>query len=190
MKTVSITLIIVLSLTTLAMANSYYLGSCENFIWPTKVEIVPSDDLVATLTFSKGTTMFSIPVTLSKNDEVIFKNGDIYTWNEHSERYHITRKILSNHVYWRCSAYKAVLTVQGKAIKQYSKILKEGWHLISGCSTEAEITSPNGTIVAIYTTMPNLGYVLVRSSCISPGQGYWILFNPDSEYGTIFVTGQ
>lgn len=189
MKIISIILVVILFLATLAKASFCLIGDCENFVWPTKVEIAPSDDLIVTLTFSEGTTMFSIPITLSKNDKVLFEDGDIYTWNEHSERYHIAQRISSDRVYWRLSTHKATLIVRGKAIRQYSKILKEGWHLISGCSTKAEITSPDGTIVVIYTIMP-IGYVRVRSSCISPGQGYWILFNPDSKYGTVFVTGQ
>jgi hypothetical protein len=86
--------------------------------------------------------------------------------------------------YWLLCDGPQSYVIMGTEITTYTMPMADGWYMIGGCSSSAEMMVTSGKIDVIYGYTQGIGYErLPESEPLEPGKGYWILLSHTSEGG-------
>ena len=93
--------------------------------------------------------------------------------------------------YWILLNEDKTYTLTGQTIPSYTKTVSEGgWEMIGGCTDPAQVIPHNCASRVIYGYTQGLGYQRVQAlENLTPGQGYWILFDDVTEQAEMRVEG-
>jgi hypothetical protein len=93
--------------------------------------------------------------------------------------------------YWISLNEEKTYTLTGHPIPSYTyPVSSNGWAMIGGCSSSAQISSNNCGIGVIYRYVQGVGYQRVLpSEYLEPGEGYWILLKNVTAPASLSVQG-
>ena len=143
-------------------------------------------DSIPTLPFEMnlpaGWSMISLPVvTMDATVSALFPDAEVvysYEKDVGYVRMQDTEELEVGEGYWILFYEDQNYVLTGQPIPSYADITYEdGWRLIGGCSSVADVSTNSCTINFIYKYVPGSGYQrMPASESIEPGYGYWILF--------------
>ena len=159
----------------------------ENFtlnpgFWYT-IDIVLSEVKTVTMNIPEGWSMISLPVLpdIASVQEVFPGAVVVYEYEQGAGyvRVENEEELEAGSGYWILLNTGKSYELTGQSIPEYTlSVDEDGWHMIGGCTYEAQASIDSGTIGVIYSYIQGLGYQRVtESENLMPNEGYWILLS-------------
>ena len=159
--------------------------------WSDNVSVLINSLLVYPIVCPKAWSMISLPVDppdkrLNKLfPEVVmayaYEKGTGYVQVKPDENLEVGKG------YWILLDEEKTYTLTGQPIPSYTyPVSSNGWAMIGGCSSLAQVSSNHCNIGVIYGYVQGVGYQRVTGH-LEPGEGYWILLNDLYGEATIAV---
>ena len=141
--------------------------------------------------YPKGWSMISLPVdTADKRLNTLFPDAVVVYGYEKSSGYvrvQPDEELEVGRGYWMLLDKEKSYPLTGYPIPSYTyPVSSNGWAMIGGCSSLAQVSSTHCNISVIYRYVQGAGYQRVTGH-LAPGEGYWILFNNVDGEATISV---
>jgi hypothetical protein len=155
----------------LAVANS----------WSETVSVFINSRYRIETVYPKGWSMISLPVDPpDKRCNKLFPDAVVVYGYEKGTGYVLVGNDEDLEVgrgYWILLDQERSYTLTGHPIPSYTyPVSSDGWAMIGGCSSSAQVSSNNCSIGVIYRYVQGAGYQWVLpSEYLEPGKGYWIL---------------
>lgn len=161
----------------MAEVNSYMINSdATSYLLVVRSEAIPTFQM----DFLAGWRMVSLPVIpITPYVSDLFPDAVVVYGFERGTGYRRVDSLEVGQGYWILFNEDRIYNLQGQSFKDYDQMIDtDGWLMIGGFSTPAQITTDSCSIGVIYGFKQGMGYKRVLpSEDIDPGQGYWLLLN-------------
>ncbi|MGA1839045.1 MAG: C25 family cysteine peptidase [bacterium] len=153
----------------------------------------PTPSITFNMDLPKGWSMISLPLTPSTpNSSDLFPGAlVIYGYKKGTgyERIPAGKNLETGKGYWILLMEAKRYTLVGQPVYHYSlPIIEDGWDMIGGCTTLAQVSTHKCNIGVIYKHEEGAGYQRVlKSEGLIPGKGYWILLNNVTDDAQLMV---
>ncbi|MGA1841963.1 MAG: hypothetical protein ACMUIU_15195 [bacterium] len=145
--------------------------------WHT-IDIDGSDIKTVEMNLPSGWSLISLPVHPEiALASILFPGAEvIYGYDKDVGYIRVTGNLETGKGYWILLNEAKSFTLTGQPIYSYTLLInKEGWLIIGGCISNAEVSSENCNIKVIYKYIQGRGYERVDSKILEHCNGYWIL---------------
>ena len=148
------------------------------------------------MSFSTGWSMVSLPVTpLNPVLSSLFPDAiDVYSFKVGIgyEKVQDEETLEVKKGYWIFFNNDPNYQLSGDPVQGYTlSITEDGWVMIGGCTSDAEVSSNGCSIGVIYDYVPGVGYQQVlETENLMPKKGYWILLNDITGQAELSVKGE
>ena len=170
--------------------DNYTINSDGNsYLLVVRSETTPSFQME----FPAGWRMMSLPVIpITPFVSDLFPDAAVVYGFERGTGYKRVNNLEVGKGYWILFEQAKVYYLQGQSFPDYTQTMNaDGWSMIGGCSTPAQVTTDSCNISVIYSFKQDIGYKRIQpTENIEQGQGYWLLLDGNGIEGECIFSVQ